>query len=82
MILDNDSLQVIKAITNMEESWTSTEMFMNEAKEKLRNFHKWKMHHVRRDTNVVAHVFTKNSLSISNVIVDMEDYPLCISSLI
>ncbi|KAG7980108.1 hypothetical protein I3843_05G164600 [Carya illinoinensis] len=71
-----------KVLKNEKNVWTSVGMFVMEAKDNLRNFARWEVQHVRRKSNVTVHVLAKDSLDISNVIVTMEENPLCISSLL
>lgn len=40
------------------------------------------VNHIRRDANKVAHILSKSVFSISYVLVDMEEAPNCIASLL
>ncbi|KAF5470856.1 hypothetical protein F2P56_011344 [Juglans regia] len=77
IILEGDSLQVIQAISKVEESCTTSNgmLFISDIRSKLQKFRDWSVHHVRRDVNVLAHVLAKDALHISDVIVDM----LCVT---
>ncbi|KAF5471730.1 hypothetical protein F2P56_008503 [Juglans regia] len=51
VIIEGDSLQVVTALKSDKESWNSTSMFVNEAKQLTKYFAKWDISHVRRNGN-------------------------------
>ena len=58
-------------------------MFICETKTWLKTFAMWRVSHVRRNGNNIAHLLAKGSLSISDDFnVTMEDIPQCISPLV
>lgn len=82
IILEGDSLQVIKAITDDGKHWTSTGMLVSDIKCILFCFAHWLANHVRREANEISHVLARKGLNISTLIVDMEVGPPCIKSLL
>lgn len=82
IILERDSLQVIQAIKKEEEDWRSVGMVIGDIKQKIKNFSQWIVNHVKRETIVVVRILAKNALHISDVIVNMDEYSLCILSLL
>ncbi|KAF5465338.1 hypothetical protein F2P56_015356 [Juglans regia] len=81
-IFEGDSLQTVQALKQEEDQLSSFGMYVSEAKMKLSNFESWNVTHIKRSGNVMAHVLAQDALVISDVIVTMEDIPLCISDLI
>ncbi|KAF5470754.1 hypothetical protein F2P56_011245 [Juglans regia] len=82
VIFEGDSLQVINNLKATVEVWSSASMFVSEAKELSSCFAKCDFSHVRRNGNNIAHLLAKNTLTISDFIVTIEEVPPCISSLL
>ncbi|XP_042958071.1 uncharacterized protein LOC122293596 [Carya illinoinensis] len=82
IILEGDSLQVINTLHEDRDGLSSALMFLYETKVLLKQFAKWEISHVRRNGNVLAHVLAKDSLSISDLAVTVEDVPQCIFHLV
>ncbi|KAF5468997.1 hypothetical protein F2P56_013102, partial [Juglans regia] len=49
VIIEGDSLQVVRALKNEKEGWSSASMIMNDTKVLLQKFAKWEVSHVRRN---------------------------------
>ncbi|XP_042980106.1 uncharacterized protein LOC122310291 [Carya illinoinensis] len=62
IIIEGDSQQVTKALSNDQEGGTSASMFVCEAKQLLSSFANWEVSHVRINGNLMAHLLAKNSL--------------------
>ncbi|XP_042942883.1 uncharacterized protein LOC122277065 [Carya illinoinensis] len=82
VILEGDSLQVTRSLQGEVEDWSSSSMFLCEARTYLNLFAKWIVSHVRRNGNTVAHLLAKSALTISDVIITMEELPSCLSDLV
>ncbi|XP_042969074.1 uncharacterized protein LOC122301757 [Carya illinoinensis] len=75
IVLEGDSLQVTKTLQEEKEAWSCASMIMSETRTCLKHFAKWDVSHVRRNGNKIAHLLAKIALTISELIVTMEDSP-------
>lgn len=82
IILEGDALQVVNAIKNAHEQLNSIGMLVTDVKNLLRKYESETVNHARRDANVVAHTLGWSALSVSNVVIELEDIPHSIVSLL
>ncbi|XP_040987666.1 uncharacterized protein LOC121235384 [Juglans microcarpa x Juglans regia] len=81
IILEGDSLSVVKAIQHKEDSWSDTGLVIRDIKVMLSKFLSWSVLHVHREVNVIAHHLAKFALSCQDDCILIEDYPPCIQHL-
>ncbi|KAF5449887.1 hypothetical protein F2P56_030288 [Juglans regia] len=82
IILEGDSMIVVKAINGREDSWNSSSLICQDIKLLLEQVSPWSVKHVPRQVNVVAHTLAKSSLDLSDESIHVEDYPHCIHNLL
>jgi ribonuclease HI len=59
VILEGDALQIVQALNREGPHWSSYGHLTEEARGMLSSLHSWKVVHVRRQYNEVAHVLAK-----------------------
>ena len=74
-ILEGDSWEVFKALTDEEPALTSYGLLVNDAKVLSRNFNQLLYSHTRREGNSVAHSLARYAVNIPDYLVWMEDIP-------
>ncbi|KAJ0024258.1 hypothetical protein Pint_07327 [Pistacia integerrima] len=82
IILEGDALQVVNDLLRDEENWGQAGLISMDTKVLSRNFLTFSVHHVKRASNVIAHTLAKNALTIDDVLVELEEVPNCIGSLV
>ncbi|KAJ0008336.1 hypothetical protein Pint_29768 [Pistacia integerrima] len=82
IILEGDALQVVNDLLRDEENWGQAGLISMDTKAISRNFQTFSVHHVKRASNVIAHSLAKDALTIDDVLVELEDVPNCIGSLV
>ncbi|KAG6635874.1 hypothetical protein CIPAW_11G073400 [Carya illinoinensis] len=82
VIIEGDSLQVVKGLMSPSETDSYTGLLIRDTKITLNSFTNWSARHTRRACNNLAHVLCKDALSISNSIVTVGVIPSCIQSLV
>ncbi|XP_031254338.1 uncharacterized protein LOC116112328 [Pistacia vera] len=82
IILEGDALQVVNDLLRDEENWGQAGLISMDTKAVSRNFQTFLVHHVNRASNVIAHTLAKDALTIDDVLVELEDVPNCIGSLV
>ncbi|KAJ0091114.1 hypothetical protein Patl1_13670 [Pistacia atlantica] len=82
IILEGDALQVVNDLLRDEENWGQAGLISMDTKAVSRNFQTCFVHHVNRASNVIAHTLAKDALTIDDVLVELEDVPNCIGSLV
>ncbi|KAF5477039.1 hypothetical protein F2P56_003718 [Juglans regia] len=80
IILEGDSLSVVKAIQHKEDSWSDTGLVIRDIKIMLTR--SWSVLHVHKEVNVIAHHLAKFALSCQEDCILIEDYPPCIQHLL
>ena len=81
-ILEGDSLLVVKAFQDPNSKWLRYGQMIEDALLVLGSFRNWKIQHIKRKTNEVAHGLAKNVTRISSDIVWLEEPPSCIFDII
>ncbi|XP_059434317.1 uncharacterized protein LOC132167380 [Corylus avellana] len=82
VVLEGDAMEVVKVLRN-EEVWLgSYGHVLQEAKQKLCQCMEWKVSHVHRQGNNVAHSLAKLALTIQQEILWTDNFPLCIRELV
>jgi ribonuclease HI len=76
--LEGDCLEVVKALNSAESVWGRYGSLINDAKMLLDQFQQWKVVHVPRTCNRVAHKLAKSALTCSDEVLWQGDIPLCI----
>ena len=74
-ILEGDSWEVFKALTDEKPALTSYGLLVNDAKVISRNFNQLLYSHIRREGNFVAHSLARYAVNIPDYLVWMEDVP-------
>lgn len=82
IILEGDALNVVKEINGDKEHWGRVGMIVTDVQKSLQRFESWKVVHTSRSTNQVAHCLVKNALNIEGELVELEEVPRCITSLL
>ncbi|KAJ0013735.1 hypothetical protein Pint_20054 [Pistacia integerrima] len=82
IILEGDALQVVNDLLRDEENWGQAGLISMDTKVLSRNFITFLIHHVKRASNVIAHTLAKNTLTMDDVLVELEEVPNCIGSLV
>ncbi|KAJ0008133.1 hypothetical protein Pint_29753 [Pistacia integerrima] len=82
IILERDALQVVNDLLRDEENWGQAALISMDTKAISRNFQTFSVHHVKRASNVIVHSLAKDALTIDDVLVELEDIPNCIGSLV
>jgi hypothetical protein len=76
--LEGNNLKVVSALQKEGPCWNSFEMSINDTKALLLSFISWRVGHIKREGNVVAHKLTKMGLICNAVNLWREAFPLCI----
>ncbi|KAF5454650.1 hypothetical protein F2P56_024298 [Juglans regia] len=82
IILKGDSLLVVKAIENKEDSWSDSDLVIRDIKILLSKFLSWSVLHVHREVNVIAYHLAKFALNCQEDCIMIEDCPPCIKQLL
>ncbi|XP_042988653.1 uncharacterized protein LOC122316184 [Carya illinoinensis] len=80
--LEGDAMNVINDIKGNKASWKQTGLIINDIKQVLRGFDSFSIDFTPRSCNNLAHCLARNALNITDVLVDIEDIPSCIASLL
>ena len=76
--LEGDNLEVVTALQKEGHCWHSFGMANNDTKALLSSFISWKVGHIKREGNVVAHKLAKMGLICNAVNLWREAFPMCI----
>jgi hypothetical protein len=79
IILEGDALEVVQALQREESGWGRNGA-VHDAKQQMERFMEWRMAHVHRQANDVAHSLAKFALSLQDEQLWMTDFPSCIYS--
>ncbi|KAJ0017106.1 hypothetical protein Pint_10780 [Pistacia integerrima] len=82
IIPEGNALQVVNDLLRDEENWGQASLISMDTKAVSRNFQTFLVHHVNRASDVIAHTLAKDALNIDDVLVELEDVPNCIGSLV
>jgi ribonuclease HI len=82
VILEGDSLEVVQAVKKEEESWTNFGPIVEEVKDMLKGCHSWKISHVKRTANEVAHKMAKMVVSLNVNQIWVSTIPPCIREIV
>ncbi|XVF53923.1 hypothetical protein PTKIN_Ptkin05aG0139100 [Pterospermum kingtungense] len=82
IILEGDSLSVIKGITSREEDLSLSGNIIEVAKCKRARFQKCQIAHTGRDTNEAAHVLAKRGVNSDRTEIWVEECPPCIQTIV
>lgn len=81
VVLEGDALEFVKL--KNEETWLgSYGHVLQDAKQKLRQCMEWKVTHVHRQGDSVAHCLAKLALNVQHEILWTDNFPLCIWDLV
>jgi ribonuclease HI len=59
IMLEGDSLEVVKSINNSGLNWTRIGPIVSDIKEVMRSFSNWQVGHIKKEGNVIAHKLAK-----------------------
>ncbi|XP_042974616.1 uncharacterized protein LOC122306248 [Carya illinoinensis] len=82
IFLEGDALNVVNAINGVGEHWGQAGMVIVDIQEILNCFNSWFVAYSQRSTNQVAHVLARNALSIEGELIELEEIPSCIISML
>ena len=82
VILEGDSLGLIKALKSAEDSLSPTGLLVDDVKWVASSFEQLVYSHVKRNDNRVAHSLAKNAFCIPDSQIWMEDVPSQITSIL
>ncbi|XP_042972982.1 uncharacterized protein LOC122304783 [Carya illinoinensis] len=82
IILEGDSLAMVKAVQHREDSWSSSGIIIRDVKLMLSKTCHWSIHYVPREVNVIAHHLAKFGFTCLKDCILIEDYPPCIQHLL
>lgn len=83
-ILEGDTFQVVERIQKQQVNDTCFGMFIVEIVEfcflfsLLLLYYQWSMNHIGRDCYKAAHALSNDALGVTDVMIDLEDFPQCI----
>ncbi|XP_042958135.1 uncharacterized protein LOC122293694 [Carya illinoinensis] len=80
--LEGDAINVVNDIKGNKDSWKHTGLIITDIKQLLLRFDSFIVDYVPRSCNSLAHCLARDALHINDVLVDIEDVPLCIASLL
>jgi ribonuclease HI len=78
IFLEGDNLEVVSALQKEGPRWKNFGMAVNDSKALLLSFISWKVGHIKREGNVVAHKLAKMGLICNVVHLWREGFPSCI----
>ncbi|XP_042972840.1 uncharacterized protein LOC122304646 [Carya illinoinensis] len=82
IILEGDALNVVNAINGVGEHWGQAGIVIADIQEILNCFNAWSVAFSHRSTNQVAHVLARNALNIEGELIELEEIPSCIISVL
>jgi hypothetical protein len=82
VILEVDLMEVVQALNQEDCSWGRYGSLINEAKLLLQQVYRWKVSHVTRTANEVAHRLAKFALFLGEERLWCEEYPPCIHDIV
>ncbi|XP_042980102.1 uncharacterized protein LOC122310285 [Carya illinoinensis] len=82
IIMEGDSLQVVKGLNSASDSHTYAGQLIADTKTTLSSFTAWSAGHTVRANNCVAHALSKDALGISGYTTTFGSVPLCIRTLV
>nr|POE71608.1 putative ribonuclease h protein [Quercus suber] len=74
-IIETDSLVLVKALREDTEFLSAVGLVLDEIRRKVNFFNELHYSHVKREGNIVAHKLARHAISVSDVVVWMEDVP-------
>ncbi|KAF5442911.1 hypothetical protein F2P56_035519 [Juglans regia] len=75
VVFEGDALTIIDAINRSKESWVWYGQMIEDLKQFFTYTNRWKLQHVYREGNQVAHSLAKNAIDLGEEIVWIENYP-------
>jgi hypothetical protein len=82
MILDGDSLSVVKAIAPREPTWHSYRQVIEDIKVVLRSRRTWRICHTKRGANGAVHGLAKEATWCYSDKIWLKETPSCISHIV
>ncbi|CAL5412558.1 unnamed protein product [Camellia sinensis] len=82
IVLEGDSLIIVRAFHSVSKSLASFGHFVEQAKSLLPRFHSWAVQHVKREGNSVAHCLARLAFAMDNFSIWLEDVSLSLRSLV
>ncbi|XP_042980196.1 uncharacterized protein LOC122310366 [Carya illinoinensis] len=80
--LEENAMNVINDIKGNKDSWKQTGLIITDIKQMLLSFDSFSVDFAPRGCNSLAHCLARDALHITDVLVDIEDVPYCIASLL
>nr|XP_023919081.1 uncharacterized protein LOC112030645 [Quercus suber] len=74
-IIETDSLVLVKALREDSEFLSAVGLILDEIRRKVNFFNELHYSHVKREGNIVAHKLARHAISVSDIVVWMEDVP-------
>jgi hypothetical protein len=74
-VLEGDSLKVVKALQTESPCWCKFGLMINDAKILLNSLQEWRVCHVKRMGNKVAHILAKHGLTVDKDHLWSADFP-------
>ncbi|XP_042958097.1 uncharacterized protein LOC122293634 [Carya illinoinensis] len=80
--LEGDAMNVVNDIKGNKDSWKHSGLIITDIKQLLLSFDSFTVDYVPRNCNGLAHCLARDALHINDVLIDIEDVPLCIVALL
>ncbi|XP_042986091.1 uncharacterized protein LOC122314582 [Carya illinoinensis] len=80
--LEGDAVNVVNDIKGNKASWKQSSLIISDIKQMLQGFDSFLVDFTPRSCNSLAHYLARDALHITDVLVDIEDVPYCIASLL
>ncbi|KAF5447865.1 hypothetical protein F2P56_033383 [Juglans regia] len=81
LLLEGDTLSVVKDLNSETLDWRSTGLIIQDIKEELKSLSLESVHFISRLSNCIAHCLAKDALKLSEESISMEGVPPCIQHL-
>jgi hypothetical protein len=75
VVLEGDSLEVVKALQMEGPCWSRFGLMINDAKILLNSLQEWRVYHVKRMGNKAAHILAKHGLTVDEDQLWSSDFP-------
>ncbi|XP_041011337.1 uncharacterized protein LOC121255120 [Juglans microcarpa x Juglans regia] len=82
IVLEGDSLQVVKQMQKSVKDWSHGGLIIEDVKAIMKSFPGWSIGHIRRDANMAAHLLAKDALNSVEDSFSLENFPSCIEHII
>ncbi|XP_041001599.1 uncharacterized protein LOC121247294 [Juglans microcarpa x Juglans regia] len=80
--LEGDALNVINDINGNKESWGQTGLLVHDVQQVMKRFDSTTVNFIPRSCNNLAHCLAKDALNVVDILVNLEDVPSYITSLL